>query len=549
MKNNAQQIPGLGVQSTGYTDVISGNLARQQIFEGISKAAAAVGCTMGPSGKTVLIQNDGDLAPIVTKDGVTVSKAIRLKDRLQRMGADLVREAASRTNDVAGDGTTTSTVLTHALVAEGMKLMNSGFALPELRSGVELGLATICEELQRISVKVPLTTRDALVQVASISANNDLELGNIVADAIIASGVDGIVSVEDAKGTITSMSHVKGVQIDRGYLSPYFINVQEKMCVDYEGAYILITDKKVSSLSEIIPILEAVLQRQRPLLIIADEVEGDAIQGLVLNRLKSNAPFVAIKAPGYGVERNALLDDLCTITGATKVSSSTGLSLKDVTLEQLGTVKRLIVDSRSTTFVSHETRTPQVEERISLLREQLTGIVDADEAGVLSRRIAKLAGGVAVVRVGGATEVEMIERKYRIEDALNATRAAVSDGIVPGGGAALLHSSGAALDDLLSRTQSFDMQQGIKLLRTACRSPLYWIVKNADLSVDVVLDRIRRDAKDARWGYNVKTDTVCDMLSAGIIDPVHVTRTALQNAVSVALTFLSLDAAITSEEA
>jgi len=544
-------IPGLSNNvDSQRTEVITAGEARDGIYKGIEKSAHAVGCTMGPSGKTVLIQRDGDTQPIVTKDGVTVSKSINLKDRLQRMGANLVKEAASRTNDVVGDGTTTATVLTHSLIKEGLKYLGSNYNLREIKEGMTIAQSAIVKILQEGAQQIDIGDIQSLKNIAYISANNDAEVGDIVAEAVKASGVSGLVSVEDAKGTVTSMTHVKGVQIDRGYLSPYFINVIEKNCVDYPDAMLLVTDKKITSLQELVPVLEMIIQKGAPILIMCDDMEGEALQTIVVNRLRNSAKWAVIRAPGYGPERSAILDDICSISGATKISTSTGISLQSVTYEHLGCLKRIIVDAKSTTFVAKEERSPQVEERIRVLSDQLENTIDPEECEALKTRIAKLSGGVAVVRVGGATEVEMIERKYRIEDAINATKVGIKNGIVPGGGTALLYASLAVKNGILQQSSDYytsDRITGVKLVCDAVLAPFKWIVSNTGKTPEVILDRVQRESQGNAYGYNAKDDKVENLLEAGIIDPVAVTITALQNAISVAQTFLSLDCAITSD--
>jgi chaperonin GroEL len=525
--------------SDSTTQVIFKNDARRQLFAGIEIAAEAVSTTLGPKGKTVLIQRKGE-APIVTKDGVTVSKSIKLKDPVKRMGAELIREAASQTNEIAGDGTTTATVLTHAMVKEGLKLLEAGYPSRELCKGIEIARARVDAEL--VSAAKRLTTSEEIAQVGTISANGDRKIGDLIAAAMDKVGRDGIITVEDAKGMATTLEVVEGMQFDRGYLSPYFVTNQDRMNVVYNDAKVLLTDKKLNNLRELVPILEKVMQGRNPLVIIAEDVEGEALQGLVLNRVNANLPVVAVKAPGYGQHRHDLLSDISVLTGAKLVSASTGLKLESLTLKDLGNLKRVVVDAKSTTLVGTGAERPLVDTHVANLRSQLEDVtLSTDEVAKLKVRIAKLASGVAVIRVGGATEVEMIERKYRIEDALNATRAAAEEGIVPGGGMALGTIAAAGLDEGLSQEESM----GAAIVKRACLAPLRRIAENAGVTPEVVL---RELLLNPGKGYNAATGEYVDLIAAGVIDPVKVTRTALKNAASVATTFLSLDAVVFEEE-
>lgn len=517
------------------TDIIFKDEARERVYRGLKKAADAVSCTMGPRGKTVLIQHKNKQA-VVTRDGVTVSKAIRLKDPVERMGADLVREAASRTNDVAGDGTTTATVLTHALVHEGLKLAAAGFSTIALCSSIEHAAKEIVASL-RSSAKA-VTTRTEIAQVGTISANGDGSVGDLIADAMDSVGRDGIVTIEDAKGMATTLSVVEGMQLDRGYLSPYFVTSNERMHAVYRDAFVLLTDKKISTLRDIVPILEHVQQSQRALLIVAEDVEGEALQGLILNRIKANLQVVAIRAPGFGMLRTELMRDLEVLTGATLASSATGRELSKLTAADLGLCAKLVVDAKTTTIVGSGRSADAVKEHVADLRHQLEDVtLTTDDVFKLKSRIAKLAGGVAVIRVGGATELEMNERKYRIEDALNATRAAADEGIVAGGGVALLHAA---------RSLSTTTDAGVQAVVKACQAPLARIVENADLSMSLIVHRL--DELQDGMCYDAATDSYVDAFESGIIDPVKVTRCALEHAASVACTFLSMDAVIYDED-
>jgi len=525
------------------TKVLFSSAARDKLFDGMSIAANAVGCTLGPKGKTVLIQRDG-LSPLVTKDGVTVSKSIRLKDPVKRMGAELIREAAAQTNEVAGDGTTTATVLTIAMVREGLKLLDAGFPAKELCAGIESARTRVDAEL--CSAAKQLTTLSEIEQVGTISANGDAVIGGLIAQAMDRVGRDGVITVEDAKGMATTLDIVEGMQFDRGYLSPYFVNNPERMVAAYADAFVLVTDKKLSNLRDLVPLLEHVIKLQKGLLIIAEDVEGEALQGLVLNRVKSQLPVAAIKAPGYGNHRDELLQDICALTGAKLVSSSTGVAVAEAA-KSLGQVKRFVVDAKSTTLVGSGKTKEDVEKYVSELRIRLDDVtLGAEEIAKLKVRIAKLASGVAVIKVGGATEVEMIERKYRIEDALNATKAAAQEGIVPGGGMALVNAY-KKLDG--AKVGPEPKQMGESIVFKACLEPLRRIVENAGRAPDVVVNdvmRMQQDGSSAN-GYNGSTGCYEDLIVAGIVDPVKVTRTALKNAASVAVTFLSLDAVIYDE--
>jgi chaperonin GroEL len=528
------------------TRVVFSGEARKELYAGLETTAEAVSCTFGPKGKTVLIQNAG-AAPIVTKDGVTVSKSINLKDPLKRMGSELIREAASRTNDVAGDGTTTSTVLTHAMVKSGLKLLEAGYSSQDLCTGIDLGVKTVLEDLR--SSARQLTTSEELVQIGTISANGDVTIGKLIATAMEKVGRDGIITVEDAKGMSTSLEIVEGMQFDRGYVSPYFVNNQEKMSVVFHDAKVLLTDKKISTLREIIPILEKVNQSRCPLLIIAEDIEGEALQGLVVNRLNANLQIVAVKAPGYGKHKDELLNDISVLTGAKLVSSKMGTKFETTGLSDLGTLKKVVVDAKSSTLVATGTTKQAVEQHVGDLKHQLSDVsLTMDEVTKLKVRIAKLASGVAVIRVGGTTEIEMIEKKYRIEDALNATRAAADEGIVPGGGMALFNAS-ESIDRLLD-SASQGVKAGLSIVKDACHAPIRRIASNAGQSPEVTIKELERLEQDDKrtLGYDALNDTFVDMLKTGIIDPVKVTRTALKNAASVTTTFLSLDAVVVEEE-
>lgn len=532
------------VDDTQNPGIVFSKDARKKLYNGLRLAAEAVSCTLGPNGKTVLIQN-GDNSPIITKDGVTVSKSVKLPDPLEMMGAQLLREAASQTNDIAGDGTTTSTVLTHALVKEGMKLLDAGYNSKKLCEGLDLAARAITGFVTMMSTSVE--SSEKIRQIGTISANGDTKIGDIIASAMEKVGRDGIITVEDAKGTLTSLDIVDGMQFDRGYLSPYFVTNNEKMHASYNDAYVLVTDKKIVTLKDIIPILESVVQTRKPLLIIADDVEGEALQGLVLNRVKTQLQVVAIKAPGFGPSRTEYLKDICVLTGATLVSSVNGLSLDKTSLKDLGTTKKIVVDSRSTTIVGLENTKENVGNHVDDLRTRTEDItLGAEELSSLKMRIARLASGVAVIKVGGATEIEMIERKYRIEDALHATRAAAEDGIVPGGGTALFYAAEEAKTVLLDSQHDRDVLAGIEVVLKACRAPLRRIVENSDRSPDVVEEEMTKN-KTTKLGYDAASNRFTDLVSCGIIDPAKVTKTALKNSISVAKLFMTLDAVVLND--
>jgi chaperonin GroEL len=531
------------IRTTQHTKVIFSSDARKELFKGLEITADAVSATLGPRGRCVLIQAQ-DESPIVTKDGVTVSKSINLKDPLKRMGAQLIREAASQTNDIAGDGTTTSTVLTYAMVKEGLKLLEAGFSSKELCQGIESGTKTVIELLKGSSKQ--LTSSDEVSQIATISANGDKVIGDLIAEAMDKVGHDGIITVEDAKGMNTSLDLVEGMQIDRGYLSPYFVTNSEKMHAAYSDAKVLLMENKLTTMRDLIPLLEKVMQARTPLLIIAEEVEGEALQGLVVNKLNANLPVVAIKSPGYGQHKEELLRDIAVLTGGKIVSAAAGVKLSDIKMTDLGSLKKVVVDSKNTTLVAQSSTKEAVEKHVAELKTQMQDItLTPDELTKLRVRIAKLASGVALIKVGGATEQEMIERKYRIEDALHATRAAVEEGIVPGGGMALFD----VWSSLTQNGKITEISPGERIVLEACLAPIKKIAENAGQSKDVILNELKKlKSENTQIGYNAATDQYVNMMEQGVIDPVKVTRTALKNAASVATVFLSLDAVIVEED-
>ena len=521
--------------------------ARRALFKGLDVTARVVGATLGPKGRCVIIQTEDDAPPVVTKDGVTVSKSIRLKDPAARMGAQLIREAASQTNDVAGDGTTTATVLTHAMVKAGIKLLEAGHSPRELCNDLERTTDAVCNFLREFAT--PVASREDLVQVATVSANGDVEMGELIGDAMTRVGRDGVVTVEDAKGTTTSLEVVEGTRFDRGYLSPYFVTDSSKMVAAYDNAKVLLVDGKVSSLKDVVPLLEHCLRSSLALIIVADEVDGDAMQGLVVNRVNSRLKVVAVRTPGHGRTREENLTDLAKLTGATVLGPSTGTSLTACEpSKHLGTAKRIVVDAKSTTLVGDGSAADAVTKHVEELRTRAADpTIEPEEVAHLRQRAARLASGVAVIKVGGATELEMVERRHRLEDAINATRAAAEEGVVPGGGLAL-NFAGTTLSRTLTLTP------GARIVLEACDEPVRKIVENAGGHPSVVLDALsRRREVDGRtmepgeFGYDAASGRYVDAARSGIIDPVKVTRTALANAASVAVTFLSLDAAVTED--
>jgi len=537
------------------TQLLFSHEAREKLYAGLKTAAEAVGCTLGPRGKTVLIQRKNQ-SPLVTKDGATVAKMIKLRDPVHRMGAELLLEAAGSTNDVAGDGTTTASVLTEALVCEGLKLTKAGYDRTEMCHGIEEATTEVVSALKSAAKQVACPAE--ISQVATISANGDVVIGSLISQAMEAVGSDGIITVEDAKGMATSLVTTEGLQVDRGYLSPYFVTDAEKMRALYENAYVLVTDKKLSSMREIVPVLEKIAKSQKALLIIADDIEGEALSGLVVNRVKGCLQVVAIKAPGYGQHRSELLNDICVLTGASRVSSATGIDIEKVTLAELGQCKKFITDAKTTTIVGTGSTKEAVDKHISDLKSQLVDVTLAqDEITKLRVRVAKLSSGVAIIRVGGATETEMIERKFRVEDALNATKSAAEEGIVPGGGMALFVAAEEAECRMSVKALgcSPSVSMGRSIVFNACQAPLSRIASNAGKVPQVVLAELARlrekhlegkedDPIRTGWGYNAATGEYVNLIEAGVIDPVKVTRTALANAASVASTFLSLDAVV-----
>lgn len=511
--------------------------ARDGLKRGVDALANAVKVTLGPKGRNVIIGKSFG-GPTVTKDGVTVAKEIELQDPLENMGAQMVKEVASKTNDLAGDGTTTATVLAQAIVKEGLKNVAAGANPMDLKRGIDKAVEAIVADLAK-QAKVVGSDSEKIKQIASISANNDEVIGDLIAKAFGKVGKEGVITVEEAKGTDTFVDVVEGMQFDRGYLSPYFVTNPEKMEAELESPYILLYDKKVSSLKELLPVLEPVAQSGKPLLIIAEDVDGEALSTLVVNKLRGALKIAAVKAPGFGDRRKALLEDIAILTGGTVISEERGYTLENATLEMLGTAKRVSIDKDNTTIVSGAGESDLIQNRVQQIKAQMESTTSDYDREKLQERLAKLAGGVAVLYVGAASEVEMKEKKDRVDDALHATRAAVEEGIVAGGGVALLRAK-AVLKSI--EAENSDEATGIQIVSRAVEAPLRTIVENAGLEGSVVVAKVAEGTGD--FGYNAKTDEYVDMLAAGIIDPKKVTRVALENAASVAGMILTTECAL-----
>ncbi len=513
-----------------------GSDARERMLAGVDILANAVKVTLGPKGRNVVIEKSFG-APRTTKDGVTVAKEIELEDKFMNMGAQLIREVASKTNDEAGDGTTTATVLAQAIVREGMKAVSAGRNPMDLRRGIDKAVLAVVEDLKKRSAKVK--SNDEIAQVGTLAANGDALIGKFLADAMAKVGNEGVITVEEAKSLDTELDVVEGMQFDRGYLSPYFITNADKMEATLEDPMILLFEKKLSSLQPMLPILEAIVQSQRPLLIIAEDVEGEALATLVVNKLRGGLKVAAVKAPGFGDRRKAMLEDIAVLTGGQVISEDLGIKLENVTIDMLGKAKKVVVKKDDTTIVDGAGPKKDIEGRIAQIRTQIEDTTSDYDKEKLQERLAKLAGGVAVIKVGGATEVEVKERKDRVDDALNATRAAVEEGIVPGGGTALLR---AALK-LSIKGDNEDQNVGIGIVRKALEAPIRQIVENAGVEGSIVVGKIR-ESKDDNFGFNAQTEEYVDLIKAGIIDPVKVVRTALQDAASVAGLIITTEATI-----
>ena len=508
-------------------DVQFGNEVRQKMVNGVNVLSNAVKVTLGPKGRNVVIDRAFG-GPHITKDGVTVAKEIELKDKFENMGAQMVKEVASKTNDVAGDGTTTATVLAQAIVAEGMKYVTAGMNPTDLKRGIDKAVSALVAELQNIAKPVPEKSKE-IAQVASISANSDESIGNIIAQAMNEVGKEGVITVEDGKSLENEVEVVKGMQFDRGYLSPYFVNNPEKQLAELDSPFVLLFDKKISNIRDLLPVLEQVAKTSRPLLIIAEDVEGEALATLVVNNIRGILKTVAVKAPGFGDRRKAMLQDIAILTGGTVIAEEVGLSLEKATLEDLGQAKRIEVGKENTTIIDGLGDKSAVEARVAEIRTQIETATSEYDKEKLQERVAKLAGGVAVIKVGAATEVEMKEKKDRVDDALHATRAAVEEGVVAGGGVALLRARSA-----LSKveTANADQEAGVQIVLSAVESHMRQIVANAGGEPSVVVNKVLEG--NGNFGYNAGNDSYGDMLEMGVIDPAKVTRFALQNAASIA---------------
>ncbi|HXA04919.1 MAG TPA: chaperonin GroEL [Bryobacteraceae bacterium] len=509
--------------------------SRQAILRGVNQLADAVKVTLGPRGRNVVLEKKFG-GPNITKDGVTVAKEIELKDPLENMGAQMVREVASKTSDVAGDGTTTATILAQSIFREGVKAVAAGANPMALKRGIEKAVEVAVEEVKKLSKPV---SGEMIAQVGTISANSDHTIGNIIADAMKKVGKDGVITVEESKTMVTELQTVDGMQFDRGYLSPYFVSDAERMECVLEDPYILIHEKKVSNMKDLLPLLEQIARSGKPLLVIAEEVEGEALATLVVNKLRGTLNACAVKAPGFGDRRKAMLEDIGILTGGKAIMEETGIKLEGVRLEDLGRAKRVTVDKDNTTIVDGAGTQKNIEGRIKQLRTQIDETTSDYDREKLQERLAKLAGGVAVIKVGAATETEMKEKKARVEDALHATRAAVEEGIVPGGGVALLRASKALADLKLTG----DEQIGVSIVKRACEEPLRQIVLNSGVEGAIVVDTVRTNS-NPNHGYNAFTDQYEDLVKSGVIDPTKVTRTALQNAASIASLMLTTEAMV-----
>ncbi len=513
-----------------------GQDARDRILRGVNILADAVTVTLGPKGRNVVLEKSFG-APNITKDGVTVAKEIELEDKFENMGAQMVKEVASKTSDVAGDGTTTATVLARAIFAEGIKMVAAGHDPMSLKRGIDRAVDAIVAELKSLSK--PTKDQKEIAQVGTISANNDTTIGEIIAEAMNKVGKEGVITVEEAKGLETTLEVVEGMQFDRGYLSPYFVTDPERMEVVLEDPYLLINEKKISNMKDLLPILEQIAKTGRPLIIVAEDVEGEALATLVVNKIRGTLHCVAVKAPGFGDRRKAMLEDIAILTGGKVIAEELGIKLESITLNDLGKAKRVVVDKDNSTIIDGAGKKADIEGRVKQIRAQIEETTSDYDREKLQERLAKLIGGVAVIRVGAATEIEMKEKKARVEDALHATRAAVEEGIVPGGGVALIRAS-SALDALKGGTE--EEKVGVNIIRRAVEEPCRQIANNAGWEGSIVLDKIR-NYKGAH-GFNAHTEEFEDLIKAGIIDPTKVVRTALQNAASVAGLLLTTEATV-----
>ena len=516
--------------------------ARDRMLRGVNILADAVKVTLGPKGRNVVIDKSFG-SPRITKDGVTVAKEIELADKFENMGAQMVKEVASRTNDEAGDGTTTATVLAQAIIKEGMKAVAAGMNPMDLKRGIDMATTKVVEAIKAASR--PVKDSDEVAQVGTISANGEAQIGRFIADAMQKVGNEGVITVEENKGMETEVEVVEGMQFDRGYLSPYFVTNADKMIAELEDAFILLHEKKLSSLQPMVPLLEAVIQSQRPLLIIAEDVEGEALATLVVNKLRGGLKIAAVKAPGFGDRRKAMLQDIAILTGGQVISDDLGMKLENVSIDMLGRAKKISINKDNTTIVDGHGDKAEIEARVAQIRTQIEETSSDYDREKLQERVAKLAGGVAVIRVGGMTEVEVKERKDRVDDALNATRAAVQEGVIVGGGVALVQAT-KALDGL--KGQNSDQDAGIAIVRRALEAPLRQIAENAGVDGAVVAGKIR-ESSDKNFGFNAQTEQYGDMFAFGVIDPAKVTRTALEDAASVASLLITTEAMIADKPA
>ncbi|GAB6279211.1 MAG: chaperonin GroEL [Lentimicrobium sp.] len=518
-------------------EIVYGFEAREALKRGVNALADAVKVTLGPKGRNVVLEKSFG-APVITKDGVTVAKEIELPDKVENMGAQMVKEVASKTNENAGDGTTTATLLAQAIYVNGLKNVTAGSNPMDIKRGIDKAVAEVIKSLQRQTRQIG-DSLEKIEQVAAVSANNDLSIGKLIAEAMSKVGKEGVITIEEAKGIETSVKVVEGMQFDRGYISPYFVTNTEKMEVDYENPWILIYDKKISAMKDFLPILEKVIQTGRPLLVIAEDLEGEALATLVVNRLRGTLKVVAVKAPGFGDRRKEMLEDIAILTGGTVISEEKGYKLEDADLSYLGQAARISIDKDNTTIVSGAGEKKQIEARINQIKAQIKTTTSDYDKEKLQERLAKLAGGVAVIQVGAASEVEMKERKDRFDDALHATRAAIEEGIVPGGGVAFIR----AIEDIRDlKGENEDENVGIKIIIRALEEPLRQIIENAGLEGSVVVQKVREGKND--FGYNVRSEQYENLMETGVIDPTKVARIALQNAASIAGMLLTTECVV-----
>jgi chaperonin GroEL len=516
--------------------IVTGEDSRQAILRGVNKLADAVKVTLGPKGRNVVLEKKFG-SPVITKDGVTVAKEIELEDKLENMGAQMVREVASKTSDVAGDGTTTATLLAQAIFREGVKMVAAGANPMALKRGIDKAVERVVEEIKRMAKPVK---GDMIAHVGTISANGDTMIGNLIAEAMKKVGKDGVITVEESKTMQTELEVVEGMQFDRGYLSPYFVTDPERMECVLEDAYILIHEKKISSMKDLLPLLEQIAKSGKPILIIAEDVEGEALATLVVNKLRGTLQVCAVKAPGFGDRRKAMLQDIAILTGGKAITEDLGIKLENVRLEDLGRAKKIVVDKDNTTIVEGAGKPSEIEARVRQIRAQIEETTSDYDREKLQERLAKLVGGVAVIKVGAATETELKEKKARVEDAMHATKAAVEEGIVPGGGVAYIRAL-RALENF--KLDDPDENSGVNILRRALEEPLRWIAQNAGWEGSIVVERVKA-AKDENFGFNAQTEQFEDLVKAGVIDPAMVSRIALQNAASIAGLLLTTEALV-----